>query len=351
MATRSPSPTDDRVQTPRLGLLTVGETARILGVCPSTLRLWENVGLISPARSHGRYRLYSPELLDVLKRIKYLRDVKFLNLPGIRQALGDGGDGEGAPRRPSRQARTQASDLRMFHGLGVVEAPGARDFAGSSAPSSCHSANPSVATLQRLAATYGTTVGVLRHAQACETAVRPRERRAIQLVSASASKSCRSAPGSWRASSDDSAGHRQRRRLLPPGEEFIFMVQGTLELWLDELECHTLRGRQFLSRALVGIAGLTRRTSRRDLGSRRRRRSSRRHSTPSTAHHDCPCRPMATFIVDAADSLATGGQRFDERSRREQHFVGQAHVPAVRNARTCAGAFALSSAWTMSSAC
>lgn len=56
----------------RVGLLTVGETARILGVSASTLRLWENVGLISPVRSNGRYRLYSPELLDVLKRIKYL---------------------------------------------------------------------------------------------------------------------------------------------------------------------------------------------------------------------------------------------------------------------------------------
>src|SRR5258705_7036787 len=77
---------------PRVGLLTVGETARILGVSPSTLRLWENVGLISPVRSIGRYRLYSPELLEVLKRIKYLRDVKLLNLPGIRQMLGKTAD-------------------------------------------------------------------------------------------------------------------------------------------------------------------------------------------------------------------------------------------------------------------
>ncbi|HWT44797.1 MAG TPA: MerR family transcriptional regulator, partial [Vicinamibacterales bacterium] len=48
---------------PAYGFLTVGQTARILGVSPSTLRLWENVGLVSPVRSNGRYRLYSPELL------------------------------------------------------------------------------------------------------------------------------------------------------------------------------------------------------------------------------------------------------------------------------------------------
>src|SRR5438270_12434833 len=70
-----------------LRLLTVGQTARILGISPSTLRLWESVGLVTPARSSGRFRLYTPELLEVLKRIKYLHDVKRLNLPGIKEAM------------------------------------------------------------------------------------------------------------------------------------------------------------------------------------------------------------------------------------------------------------------------
>ena len=104
----------------RVGLLTVGETARILGVSPSTLRLWENVGLISPARSNGRYRLFSPELLEVLKRIKYLRDVKLLNMPGIRQALGK------PPSRSQTNGNTPTDLgrklrlLRKKRGLGVV---------------------------------------------------------------------------------------------------------------------------------------------------------------------------------------------------------------------------------------
>ena len=82
-ATRSPGAAESRI-----GFLTVGQTARILGISASTLRLWENVGLISPARSSGKYRLYSSELLEVLKRIKYLRDVKKLSVPGIKQMLG-----------------------------------------------------------------------------------------------------------------------------------------------------------------------------------------------------------------------------------------------------------------------
>src|SRR6266536_489762 len=110
-----------RPQTARIGLLTVGETARILGVSPSTLRLWENVGLISPARSNGRYRLYSPELLAVLKRIKYLRDVKLLNLPGIKQVLGKALTPRADKSRPT-DLGPKLRKLRKKTGLGVVEA-------------------------------------------------------------------------------------------------------------------------------------------------------------------------------------------------------------------------------------
>jgi DNA-binding transcriptional MerR regulator len=229
----------------RVGLLTVGETARILGVSPSTLRLWENVGLISPARSNGRYRLYSPELLEVLKRVKYLRDVKLLNLPGIRQELGK------TPKRASSANGASPTDLgrklralRKKRGLGVVEAARkAKISAGFLSAIELSRANPSVATLQRLAATYGTTVlhfyDLPKHSNRL---IRVRDRRAIQtqsgvkieLLSIGAqqleSMIFRVQPG---AGSDGAYSHQ--------GEEFIYMMSGTLELWLDELECHTLR--------------------------------------------------------------------------------------------------------------
>ena len=54
----------------RARFLTVGQTARIVGVSSSTLRLRESVDLISPTRNSRKYRLYNPEMLDVLKRIK-----------------------------------------------------------------------------------------------------------------------------------------------------------------------------------------------------------------------------------------------------------------------------------------
>ena len=69
----------------RLGFLTVGQTARILGVSASTLRLWESVGLVAPVRSNGKYRLYSPELLKAT-----LLRARFMELLGGRSRL-DGG--------------------------------------------------------------------------------------------------------------------------------------------------------------------------------------------------------------------------------------------------------------------
>ncbi len=240
----------------RVGLLTVGETARILGVSPSTLRFWESVGLVRPARSNGRCRLYTPELLGVLKRFKYLRDVKRLSLPGIREMAGHvqpGGRGNGStPTDVGRKLRR----LRKRTELSVVEAARrAQISAGFLSAIELSRANPSVATLQRLAAAYGTTVLEFYDLPAHSSRlVRPGERRAIQtqsgvrleLLSIGSthleSMLFRVKPG---AGSDGAYSHE--------GEEFIYMLAGALELWLDELECHTLReGDSFWFQSTMG---------------------------------------------------------------------------------------------------
>jgi len=232
----------------RFGFLTVGQTARILGVSPSTLRLWETVGLITPARSDGKYRLYSPELLQVLKRIKYLRDVKQLNVPAIKEAIGP------SAARASRAAiggNGSTTDLggrlrrlRERRGLGVIAAARqAKISPGFLSAIEREHCNASVATLQRLAAAYGTTVVELfRHKPRTQTRlVGPRQRRVLEtpsgvrmemLADGTTSLQCmllRVAPGSG---SEGAYSHQ--------GEEFIHMLEGGLELWLDEIECHAL---------------------------------------------------------------------------------------------------------------
>jgi quercetin dioxygenase-like cupin family protein len=104
-------------------------------------------------------------------------------------------------------------------------------------------ANPSVATLQRLAATYDSTVldfYDLPHKSS--RIIRPNNRRVLRTDSGIAMELLsegsqmlqpmlfRLPPGSG---SDGAYSHA--------GEEFLYMVKGTLEIWLDELERNVLR--------------------------------------------------------------------------------------------------------------
>jgi DNA-binding transcriptional MerR regulator/quercetin dioxygenase-like cupin family protein len=231
----------------RIEYLTVGQTARILGISASTLRLWEDVGLISPARSAGKYRLYSSELLEVLKRIKYLRDVKKLSVPGIKQMLGKSLPKVKAPEPNGNADAAIGAKLRQMRQrreLGIVDAARqARISPGFLSAIELAKANPSVATLQRLAATYETTVLEFFDApRRARRLIRPNERRVLttesgvcmELLSVGTKMlECHLFRVPPKSGSDGSYAHA--------GEEFIYMLEGELEIWLDEWECHTLK--------------------------------------------------------------------------------------------------------------
>lgn len=227
-----------------LRFLTVGQTARILGISPSTLRLWENVGLVTPARSSGRFRLYSPELLEVLKRIKYLHDVKKLNVPGIKEAMG-----KTLPAKVSVDGH-KISDfgpklrkLRKRQRLSLAEAARRAGVSGGFLSSvELSHAKPSVSTLSRLAGAYGTTVLELYDLpKQPDRIVRPGSRQSIQTQSgvqmellSTGTKMLetmlmRVPPGTG---SDGAYTHQ--------GEDWIHMLKGELEIWLDEAECYVL---------------------------------------------------------------------------------------------------------------
>jgi len=65
---------------------TIGIVAKILKVCPATLRIWERKKLIKPTRL-GKNRFYSKCDLDRLKDIKELLQKKHINIEGVRNIL------------------------------------------------------------------------------------------------------------------------------------------------------------------------------------------------------------------------------------------------------------------------
>jgi DNA-binding transcriptional MerR regulator/quercetin dioxygenase-like cupin family protein len=238
-------------------MLTVGQTARILGVSPSTLRLWETVGLVAPPRSRGRFRLYTPQLLERLKRIKYLRDVQHLNAHGIKRELNGNGKGDGGPVRASNDKRVMVPPtaatmpvgprlrkLRERRGLSMAAVASQAGISiGFLSAFERNEANASFATLARLAAVYDTTLMKLFGGRTRRgRLVRPKERRVLrgvpgvrmEFLSSGGqlleSMLFRVAP---QAGSEGAYSHS--------GEEFILILSGTLEIWLDETECYVLR--------------------------------------------------------------------------------------------------------------
>ena len=69
------------------GVFMISVAARLAGMHPQTLRIYEERGLIKPARSPGQTRLYSQRDVERLKRIQELTTGFGLNLAGVERVL------------------------------------------------------------------------------------------------------------------------------------------------------------------------------------------------------------------------------------------------------------------------
>jgi len=67
--------------------LFISMAAELLGMHPQTLRKYERLGLIQPARTVGSMRVYSREQLERLRLIKHLVDEFGINLAGVQRLL------------------------------------------------------------------------------------------------------------------------------------------------------------------------------------------------------------------------------------------------------------------------
>ncbi len=62
---------------------TISVAARMVGVHAQTLRYYERVGMVKPARSQGQIRFYSPRDIERLRQMKTLIDDLGVNLAGV----------------------------------------------------------------------------------------------------------------------------------------------------------------------------------------------------------------------------------------------------------------------------
>lgn len=238
------APPRDEERAPAPGPCRIGEAAHRVGVSPSALRLWERQGLVRPARSGAGYRLFSDADLATLRRVRDMRAQR-VNAPGIRRLLAPGsGARVGRHGTPGSLDGGRLRELRLAHGLSLREA-GARAGLSVSFLSALerNTSGASVATVQRLTRTYGSTVlELFAPTRSGGRRVRPHERPTLDLGDAGVriEQLARGAvqlepqlfvlsPGS---TSDGAYAHA--------GEEFMFVLDGDLTVWLGDKERYRL---------------------------------------------------------------------------------------------------------------
>ena len=72
---------------PNEPIFVISIASRIVGIHAQTLRYYERVGLVSPSRTEGRQRLYSPEDIEKIRRIRALTEDMGVNLAGVEVIL------------------------------------------------------------------------------------------------------------------------------------------------------------------------------------------------------------------------------------------------------------------------
>jgi MerR family transcriptional regulator, heat shock protein HspR len=69
------------------GYFSISAVAKMFSVHQQTIRMYEKEGLISPKRSEGNTRLFSPDDIDRLEEIIYLTHTLGINLAGVEMIL------------------------------------------------------------------------------------------------------------------------------------------------------------------------------------------------------------------------------------------------------------------------
>lgn len=230
----------------RLISFSIGEVSKSIGLAPQTLRLWEKERLLKPQRTERGYRVYTELDVERLQKIKQLRKSEGLNFAAIRKQIGAV---EGEPEFANNSELSSATGERLrrlrlkAHKTlkEVSEATGlsisfisALERGGSGA---------SVASLRRLADTYGTNMRELFGADLEQSSplVRHEDRPIMQWANkvqfeemAAGEKAMdpsyiRVPPGTG---SEGFYSHS--------GEEFVYVISGTLHVELKDQETYSV---------------------------------------------------------------------------------------------------------------
>lgn len=224
-------------------LLRISEVARHVGISSSALRAWEALGLVSPKRTKSQYRLYAEDDLRVLKRAVFLRRARGLNPAAIAHVLKRrrtiASPAESAPF-PGQQLRR----LRMRRGLSLAQVARATKVSVSFLSAlERGQMRSSVSTLRRVARFYGTNIlSLFETAASNQRLVRPGQRKILETspgvrMELLAWGQTAMEPHLFRIKPGGGSGESYSHE----GEEFLHLLRGEFEIWLNGKERYRLR--------------------------------------------------------------------------------------------------------------
>jgi DNA-binding transcriptional MerR regulator/quercetin dioxygenase-like cupin family protein len=224
-------------------LLRISEVARRVGISSSALRAWEALGLVSPQRTQSRYRLYGESDVRLLQRAIFLRRARGLNPAAIVHVL----KRQGVVSRPAEgtlHPGQRFRRLRTRRGLSLAQVAKATGVSvGFLSALERGQMRSSIATLRRIARFYGTNIlSLFETAGGNPRLVRPSERKILETtpdvrMELLAWGNTAMEPHLFRVKPGGSSGESYTH----DGEEFLHVLRGNFEIWLNKVDHYRLK--------------------------------------------------------------------------------------------------------------
>jgi DNA-binding transcriptional MerR regulator/mannose-6-phosphate isomerase-like protein (cupin superfamily) len=228
--------------------LKIGDVARLVGVSPSVIRSWESLGLTRPRRTASKYRLYTAEDVKLLKRARFLRRVRGLNAAAIVQLLKRDGFVRPVLNGPSRAIGMRLRQLRTRRGLSLAQVSRSVGISlGFLSALERSQMSASVSTLRKLTRFYKTNIlDFFDPAESNTRLVPPEKRKVLEAgpgvrMELLAWGSTVMEPHLFRISPQSGSGDSYTHE----GEEFLYILQGELQISLQEQEYRLRPGDSF----------------------------------------------------------------------------------------------------------
>jgi len=223
--------------------LRISEVARRVGISSSALRAWEALGLVTPQRTESRYRLYSEADVRLLQRAIFLRRARGLNPAAIVHVLKRQGVVSAPAETPAHPGQ-RFRRLRLRRKLSLAQVARATGVSvGFLSGLERGQMRSSIATLRRIARFYRTNIlSLFETAGENPRLVRPSQRKILETtpdvrMELLAWGNTAMEPHLFRVKPGGGSGESYSHE----GEEFLHILRGDFEIWLDPKEHYRLK--------------------------------------------------------------------------------------------------------------